>query len=136
MSETNLSGFIWSIAELLRNDYKQSEYGKVILPFTLLRRLDQLLEPTKDKVLEAAKANASTSDAMKDHVFKQAAGFMVYNTSRFAFEKLLGDADHLQTNLNDYLNGFSPAARDIFEKYDFHNQIARLDASNLLYLVM
>ncbi len=134
MPDTNLSSFIWSIAELLRNDYKQSEYGKVILPFTLLRRLDQVLEPTKDKVLETAKQDLP--DAMRDHMLKEAAGFMVYNTSRFTFEKLLGDADHLQANLLDYLNGFSPAARDVFEKYDFHNQIARLDASNLLYLVL
>jgi type I restriction enzyme M protein len=134
VSNTNLSSFIWSIAELLRNDYKQSEYGKVILPFTLLRRLDQVLEPTKDNVLETAAQELP--EAMRDHLLKEAAGFMVYNTSRFTFSKLLGDADHLQGNLLDYLNGFSPAARDIFEKYDFHNQIARLDGANLLFLVL
>lgn len=134
MSDTNLSSFIWSIAELLRNDYKQSEYGKVILPFTLLRRLDQVLEPTKEEVLETAAQELP--EAMKDHLLKEAAGSMVYNTSRFTFDKLLGDADHLQANLLDYLNGFSPAARDIFEKYDFHNQIARLEGANLLFLVL
>ena len=134
VSDTNLSSFIWSIAELLRNDYKQSEYGKVILPFTLLRRLDQVLEPTKDAVLETA--GQDIPEAMREHLLTQAAGSMVYNTSRFTFDKLLGDADHLQSNLLDYLNGFSPAARDIFEKYDFHNQIARLDAANLLFLVL
>jgi len=128
MSDTNLSSFIWSIAELLRNDYKRSEYGKVILPFTLSRRLDQVLEPTKDNVLETA--GQDIPEAMRDLLLKEAASSMVYSTSRLTFDKLLGDADHLQANLLHYLSGFSPASRDIFEKYDFHSQIARLDAEH------
>jgi type I restriction enzyme M protein len=136
MPDTNLSSLIWSIAELLRNDYKQSEYGKVILPFTLLRRLDQVLAPTKAAVLDAAAAHKDSPEAMRDHRYRQAAGFKVYNTSRFDVPKLLGDPDHLQANLLNYLNGFSTEAREIFEKYDFVNQIARLEGSNLLFLVL
>jgi len=136
LSDTNLSSLIWSIAELLRNDYKQSEYGKVILPFTLLRRLDQVLEPTKAAVLAAVEQHEQTPEAMRDHLFRQAAGFKVYNTSRFDVPKLLGDPDHLQANLLNYLNGFSLEAREIFEKYDLVNQIARLEGSNLLFLVL
>ncbi len=136
MPDTNLSSLIWSIAELLRNDYKQSEYGRVILPFTLLRRLDQALEPTKVAVLETAEKHRNSPEAMQEHLFRQAAGFKVYNTSRFDVPKLLGDPDHLQANLLNYLNGFSTEAREIFEKYDLANQIARLDASNLLFLVL
>jgi len=136
MSDTNLSSLIWSIAELLRNDYKQSEYGRVILPFTLLRRLDQVLEPTRAAVLTVVEAHKSAPDAMKEHLYRQASGFKIYNTSRFDLPKLLGDPDHLQANLLNYLNGFSSEARDIFEKYDFHNQITRLEGSNLLFLVL
>jgi type I restriction enzyme M protein len=133
---TNLSSLIWSIAELLRNDYKQSDYGKIILPFTLLRRLDQVLAPTKQKVLQTLEAQKDSPEAMKDHLFKESAGYSFYNVSKFDFSKLLGEPDHLKVNLLDYLNGFSPNARDIFEKYDFVSQLDRLDGADLLYLIV
>ncbi len=136
MSATNLSNLIWSIAELLRNDYKQSDYGKIILPFTLLRRLDQVLAPAKQKVLQTLEAQKEAPEAMKNHLFKEAAGYSFYNVSKFDFSKLLGEPDHLKVNLLDYLNGFSPNALDIFEKYDFVGHLDRLDGANLLYLIV
>jgi type I restriction enzyme M protein len=129
------AGLIWAIAELLRGDYKQSDYGKVILPFTLLRRLDGVLAPTKQAVLaEVAKRKDVTFDV--SFLLSRAAGQSFYNTSRFDFPLLLGDANQIKANLLDYLAGFSPNVRDIFERYEFEKQIARLDSANLLYQVV
>ena len=136
MSATNLSSLIWSIAELLRGNYKQSDYGNVILPFTLLRRLDSVLAPTKDAVLSVVNANKSAPPAMIDQLCLRASGQTFYNTSRFDVPKLLGDADQLKLNLLDYLNGFSKNAGDIFDKYEFLNTIQKLDSENLLFLVV
>jgi type I restriction enzyme M protein len=131
-------GFIKSVAELLRGDYKESEYGKVVLPLTVLRRLDCVLEPTKAKVL--AKANAlpaNADEAMKELMICQASGQMFYNLSKFTFTSLLADQDNLAANLNHFINSFSLGAREIFtDKFRFGDQINRLDEANLLYLVM
>jgi type I restriction enzyme M protein len=136
MSATSLSSLIWSIAELLRGNYKQSDYGNVILPFTLLRRLDLVLAPTKQVVLDTVTINRNVPPAMLDQLCLRASGQSFYNTSRFDLQKLLGDADQLKLNLLDYLNGFSPNARDIFDKYEFINNIQRLDGDNLLFMVV
>lgn len=130
--------FIWSVADLLRGDYKQSEYGKVILPLTVLRRLDCVLEPTKQKVLDKAKTLPKKADEqMRDVMLCAAAGHKFYNTSKFTITSLLHDQEHLAANLNNYVNGFSPGSRDIFiEKFKFGDQIDRLDEANLLYLVL
>jgi len=134
MTQTNLSAFIWSVADLLRGDYKPHEYGKVILPFTVLRRLDCVLAPTKAKVL--AELEAKTKQGVNpDPFLLRAAGQSFYNTSALDLAKLLGDQDHIKQNLYSYLQGFSPEARDIFERYDFASQIERLAKANLLYLV-
>ncbi len=134
MNQAALSAFIWSVADLLRGDYKQSEYGKVILPFTVLRRLDCVLEGTKSKVLaEKAKREAAGVDP---HPFLlRASGHTFYNTSKLDLPKLLGDQDHLAQNLTAYLHAFSPDARDIFERFEFQTQIDRLAKAGLLYLV-
>ncbi|ARK82729.1 restriction endonuclease subunit M [Burkholderia pseudomallei] len=134
MNHQALSSFIWSVADLLRGDYKQSEYGRVILPFTVLRRLDCVLEPTKEAVL--AEFEAKTKAGLNpDPFLSRKAGHSFYNTSPLDLVKLLGDQDHIRQNLYDYLRGFSPSARDIFERFDFHTQIERLAKANLLYLV-
>jgi type I restriction enzyme M protein len=129
------TGLIWAIAELLRGDYKQSDYGKVILPFTLLRRLDCVLAPTKQAVLaEHAKRNGAGYDIS---VFlTKAAGHSFFNTSRFDFPNMLGDANNLRANLLDFVAGFSANVRDIFERYEFEKQLAKLDSANLLYQVV
>ncbi len=131
----NHAAFIWTVADLLRGDYKQSEYGKVILPLTVIRRLDCVLETAKPKVLETAK-NLPRSLKNRDPILEKAAGQAFYNTSKLDLPKLLDDPEHAGDNLRAYIAGFSPGARNVIEKFDFDTQIARLERSNLLYLVL
>ena len=130
--------FIWSVADLLRGDFKQSEYGNVILPLTVLRRLDCALEKTKTKVLERAKTLPKNADQkMRDVMLCQTAGQSFYNLSKFTIQSLLGDQEHIAANLNNYIAGFSANAREIFiDKFKFGDQIDRMDESNLLFLVV
>lgn len=134
MIDPNLSSFIWSVADLLRGDYKQSEYGKVILPFTVLRRLDCVLESTKEAVL-AEKVAREAQGLNPEPFLLRKAGGLFYNTSPLDLKKLMGDPDHIGENLRAYLHAFSPAVRDIFERFEFHLQIDRLQKAGLLYLV-
>jgi len=134
MNQQALSSFIWSVADLLRGDYKQSEYGKVILPFTVLRRLDCVLEPTKAAVL-AEYAEKQKQDLNPEPFLIRKARESFYNTSPMDMKKLLGDSDHIKENLFAYVQGFSPAVRDIFERFDFYTQIERLAKAKLLYQV-
>jgi len=131
----NHAAFIWSVADLLRGDYKPSEYGKVIMPLTVLRRLDCVLEPTKAKVLERhAKLKGSIDNI--GPVLEAVSGEQFYNTSSLDFRRLLDDPTQISANLRAYIAGFSPSARDIIEKFDFDTQITKLDRGNLLYLVV
>jgi type I restriction enzyme M protein len=131
----NHAAFIWSVADLLRGDYKQSEYGKVILPLTVLRRLDCVLEPTKAKVLEAQAKYAARSENL-DPILIGASGQQFFNTSKLTLSRILDDPGHVADNLLDYVYRFSSGARDVLEKFDFPTQIRRLDRSNLLYKVV
>jgi type I restriction enzyme M protein len=133
-SNPNLSSFIWSVADLLRGDYKQSEYGKVILPFTVLRRLDCVLEATKTDVL-AEKAKREKAGLNPEPFLLRKSGQFFYNTSPLDLKKLMGDQDHIGENLRAYMQAFSPAVRDIFESFEFHTQIDKLAKSGLLYMV-
>ncbi|MBF0612464.1 MAG: SAM-dependent DNA methyltransferase [Magnetococcales bacterium] len=135
MNQQTLSAFIWSVADLLRGDYKQSEYGRVILPLTVLRRLDCVLQSTKAAVL-AEWAAKQKQDLNPDPFLKRITGLGFYNTSPLDMPKLVGDSDHIQENLNSYLNRFSPAVRDIFDRFEFHGQIQRLSKTGLLYQVL
>lgn len=134
MSNPNLSSFIWSVADLLRGDYKQSEYGKVILPFTVLRRLDCVLEATKPEVL-AELALREKAGINPEPFLRRASKQLFFNTSPLDLKKLMGDQDHIGENLRAYLQAFSPEVRDIFESFEFHTQIDKLAKSGLLYLV-
>jgi type I restriction enzyme M protein len=134
MADPNLSSFIWSVADLLRGDYKQSEYGKVILPFTVLRRLDCVLESTKPAVLKELEIRTTAGVNPEPFLLKKS-GQLFYNTSPLDLKKLMGDQDHIGENLRSYIQGFSPAVRDIFESFEFHIQIDRLAKAKLLYLV-
>ena len=131
----NHAGFIWSVADLLRGVYKQSEYGRVILPLTVLRRLDCVLEPTKAEVLETM---ADLPEALRNRepLLQQVADQPFVNMSRHTFHTLLGDHDNVAGNLRNYIAGFSESARDIVDKFNFDVQIDRLDDHNLLYLVV
>jgi len=135
MNQQALSSFIWSVADLLRGDYKQSEYGKVILPFTVLRRLDCVLEATKPAVL-AEYAKQQKAGLNPDPFLLRKSGQHFYNISPMDMKKLMGDQDHIRDNLYNYMQAFSPAVRDIFEHFDFNTQIERLSKSGLLYLVV
>ncbi len=134
MSASNLSAFLWSVADLLRGDYKQSDYGKVILPFTVLRRLDCVLEGTKPAVL-AELAKRQQAGINPEPFLLRKSGQLFYNTSELDLKKLMGDQSNIGENLRAYLQGFSPAVRDIFESFEFHTQIDRLAKAGLLYLV-
>ena len=134
MSNPNLSSFIWSVADLLRGDYKQSDYGKVILPFTVLRRLDCVLEATKDAVLKEKEKREAAGLNPEPFMLKKS-GQLFYNTSPLDMKKLMGDQDNITENLFSYVQAFSPAVRDIFECFDFHTQVDRLSKAGLLYLV-
>jgi type I restriction enzyme M protein len=136
----NLGSFVWSIAEILRGDFKQSEYGKVVLPFVVLRRLDCILAETKDAVLQQEKTlSKGVDDETRDMILFGAAGskIRVYNTSRFTFETLKGqDPSQLHENLLDYITRFSPNVRDIFlDKFLFTDQLKRLKDGGILWQV-
>ena len=134
MNQQTLSAFIWSVADLLRGDYKQSDYGKVILPFTVLRRLDCVLEATKPAVLAELAAKQAQGVNPEPFLLRKA-GQSFYNTSMLDLKKLLGDPDHIAQNLFSYVQAFSPAVRDVFERFEFHTQVERLAKAGLLYQV-
>ena len=127
--------FIWNIAESLRGPFKPAEYGSVVLPFTVLRRLDAVLAETKSKVLNVAKATESMPDMLRHLRLTEAAGHQFYNTSPFDFAKLVADPQDLRANLSAYLAGFSENVRDIFERFEFDKTLNKLAEKNKLYAV-
>ena len=130
------ANFIWSIADLLRGDYKQSDYGKVILPLTVLRRLDCVLEKTKKAVLKKHEQTKRMNIQNLDPILNQAAGYNFHNRSQFDFDKLIADPNHLAANLRNYINGFSENAREVIEQFEFDNQITKMEDGNLLFMVV
>ena len=135
MNQQALSALIWSVADLLRGDFKQSEYGRVILPFTVLRRLDCVLAPTKAAVLAEHRDKEQAGLPFEPFVLRKS-GVPVYNVSALDLPTLAGDQDHLRANLHAYIQGFAPDVRDIFERFDFANTVERLHKAGLLYLVV
>jgi len=137
---TNFSqtaAYIWSLADLLRGDFKQSQYGRVILPFTILRRLECVLEGTKPKVLaqvEKLKGNKKLEEEAREKFLLKAAKQTFYNTSPMDLSKM-GSAD-IKTNLLTYIESFSPDAREIFEHFKFAEFVGDLQDANLLYKVV
>ncbi|BAV58615.1 type I restriction-modification system subunit M [Candidatus Endomicrobiellum trichonymphae] len=132
-SFSDKASFIWSVAGLLRGNFKPSEYGRVILPFTVLRRFDCVLAPHKDRILEINKTLTVTNKAP---VFKRYTGYDYYNISKFNFEKLRDDSNAVETNLRDYINGFSDDIRAILDSFEIGITIERLKKANLLYLIV
>ena len=130
-----LADFIWSVADLLRGDYKRSEYGKVILPMTLLRRMDCVMEDTREAVWERAESFAGQN---KEAILRATAGRDFYNLSKQSFATIGADPDteKVEKNLKDFLGGFSSEATEILDHYAFHLQIERLAKADLLYLVV
>jgi len=132
---TEKTNFIWSIADLIRDAFRRSKYQDIILPFTVLRRIDCVLEPTKTAVLQAY-ARYKGELPNLDPVLRKASGFVFYNTSPFTFERLTDDPANLAANLLAYINGFSENMREVIEKFDLRNTIAKLDEAGLLFLVV
>jgi type I restriction enzyme M protein len=130
------ANFIWSIADLLRGDYKQSDYGKVILPLTVLRRLDCVLESSKEDVLSKFEQLKNTGIEDLDVLLNRASGYKFHNKSKFDFNKLIADPNNIAANLRNYINGFSEDAREILEQFEFENQINKMEDNNLLFLVV
>jgi len=133
-NNSQIAAFIWSVADLLRGDFKQSQYGRVILPFTLLRRLECVLEPTKDNVLSGAKAHADKPDAVREKLLLREAEQPFFNASPLS----LGSLSDTQTadDLMSYVQSFSQDAREIFEHFHFEDFVQQLGANNLLYQVV
>ncbi|OGA81269.1 MAG: restriction endonuclease subunit M [Burkholderiales bacterium RIFCSPHIGHO2_01_FULL_63_240] len=134
MNQQALSAFIWSVADLLRGDYRQSDYGKVILPFTVLRRLDCVLEATKPAVLKEKEAKAKLGVNPEPFLLKKT-GLKFFNQDELDLPKLVGDPDNIAHNLFTYVQGFSADVRDIFDHFEFQAQVERLAKAGLLYQV-
>lgn len=132
----NHANLIWGIAELLRGDYKQSQYGDVILPLVVMRRLDQVMEPTRDTVIARAEQLTKIGVEHPEAALAQVAGVPFFNTNKLRFHELLNDPGHIAAHLEHYIDGYSPIARQVIGKFDFDKQIERLRSSNLLYKVI
>lgn len=135
-AHSQMVNFIWSICNLLRGPYKRNEYRKVILPLTVLRRFDCILEPTKDKVLAEFKKLKGKSDNIVFAKLRTITKVPFYNLSKLTFRKLLDDPNQISLNLNSYINAFSPNVRQIFEKFDFGVQVNKMNEKNLLFNVV
>ncbi|MGI6418225.1 MAG: type I restriction-modification system subunit M [Thermoguttaceae bacterium] len=128
--------FIWSVADLLRGPYRPNQYGRVILPLTVLRRLDCVLEPTKEKVLKKAESLKGGKVGNVDPILNRAAGVPFHNTSKLTFARLKDDPGKIARNLTGYIKSFSSNVRSIFERFEFEEHIAKLDEHNRLFLVV
>ena len=135
MNHGEIVGFLWGVADLIRDTFKRGKYQDIILPLTVLRRLDCVLAEKKAKVLETQARFKGKLENLEPQL-RAASGFAFYNTSRYDFEKLLADAPHLAANLRNFIAGFSPNMREVLEKFDFDNTISKLDEAGLLFQVL
>lgn len=136
MNVQKQANLIWSVADILRGLYKPHEYGKVILPMTVIKRLHDTLEPTKEKVLKVAKETENMNDSMKEKNLTRASGYSFYNTNLYSFETLLADPANIETNFRAYLNGFSENMQDILSNFKFDIEISTLAENDKLFHVI
>jgi type I restriction enzyme M protein len=136
MNHSEIVNFLWGVADLIRDTFKRGKYQDVILPLTVLRRLDCVLAPTKEKVLKRQGELRGKGLQDLDAQLRRVSGFAFYNTSRYDFDKLIADAPHLAANLRNYIAGFSPNMREVLEKFDFDNTISKLNEAGLLFKVL
>ena len=136
MNHSEIVSFLWSVADLIRDTFKRGKYQDVILPLTVLRRLDCVLADTKERVLKRQAELKGRGLEDMDAQLRRASGFAFYNTSRYDFDRLLADAPHLAANLRNYIAGFSPNMREVLERFDFDNTISKLDDAGLLFQVV
>ena len=130
------ANLIWEIATHLYGEYKPHEYGRVILPMTVIKRFDDCLKDTKQKVLEQASKVANMAAGTKDAVLQNASGYAFYNISKFDFEKLLSDSENIADNFIDYLAGYSDNVRDIISYFEFDKEIAKMSQNDLLFTII
>lgn len=130
------ASLIWDIANKISGLYKPHEYGKVILPLTVIKRFNDTLLPTHQKVLEVNAQCDFRGIQVKDGFLQKASGYKFYNTSAFTFEKLLDDADNIEENLRSYLASFSENVIDVLENFDFDKEITKLAKADYLYTVI
>ena len=136
MNHSEIVSFIWGVADLIRDTFKRGKYQDVILPLTVLRRLDCVLAPTREDVLQRqAELKGRGLEDLRRQLCR-ASRFEFYNTSRYDFERLLDDAPNVAPNLRNYIAGFSQNMREVLERFDFDNTISRLDESGLLFQVL
>ena len=128
------SNLIWAIADKIREYYKPHEYGKVILPMTVIKRFNDILAPTKNKVLEVYEKVKGFE--VKDPFLETASGYKFYNSSKYDFQKLLNDSENIEANFREYLNSFSENVQDILANFDFDREISKLANSDMLYLII
>lgn len=128
------SALIWSIADLIREYYKPHEYGKVILPFCVLKRFDDVLAPTKTNVLETYEQVKHLE--VKDGFLERASGYGFYNISQYDFQKLTNDSAHIEKNFKEYINGFSQNVQDILDNFEFDREITKLANNGMLFLIV
>src|SRR5213594_4308629 len=136
VNHSEIVSFLWGVADLIRDTFKRGKYQDVILPLTVLRRLDCVLARTKEKVLAKQAELRGKKLENLDPQLRKVSGFAFYNTSRYDFDKLLADAPHLAANLRNYIAGFSLNMREVLEKFDFDNTISKLDEAGLLFQVL
>ena len=136
MNHSEIVSFLWGVADLIRDTFKRGKYQDVILPLTVLRRLDCVLAPTKEKVLRRKEELRGRGLQDLDGQLRKASGFAFYNTSRYDFDKLRADAPQLAANLRNYIAGFSQNMREVLERFDFDNTISKLDEAGLLFKVL
>ncbi|MDP5872914.1 type I restriction-modification system subunit M [Streptococcus mutans] len=130
------ANLIWNVADILRGLYKPHEYGKIILPMTVIKRLHDTLLPTREEVLKKLTAVNKFNDDMRRKMLEQAAGYSFYNTSNFTFETLLADPDNIEENFRAYLNGFSENMQDVLSNFRFDIEIANMAEHGALYYVL
>jgi type I restriction enzyme M protein len=136
VNHSEIVSFLWGVADLIRDTFKRGKYRDVIMPLTVLRRLDCVLAKSKAKVLARHADLRSKKLTNMDPQLRRVAGFAFYNTSRYDFEKLVADAPHLASNLRKYIAGFSDNMREVLERFDFGNTISKLDEAGLLFRVL
>ena len=125
MTHSQITSFIWSVADLIRDTFKRGKYQDVILPLTGLRRIDQVLEPTKGKVLKTYSEFKGKRDNLDD-LLRKASGYAFYNTSLYTFERLVDDPQNTARNLRTYIQSFSPNMREVIAKFDFDDSIMKI----------
>lgn len=135
---TNKAALIWAIADKITGVYKPHEYGKVILPLTVIKRFDSILEETKSDVLAAfEKCRNMDNDIMRNEILTKASGHPFYNTSKYTLRTLLDDPDHIDDNFASYINAFSPNVCEIIEKFEFaKDELPKMREYGLLFTVL